>query len=122
MMNVKVLDNGDLELSLEALDANKIENLQKIYNTKGESRLMGIFLSEYSSNNSYTYFDAGNANPYVGLSDAPCIAECMYMTDGFTNKIAGKFWYYVDYTVIDYCQKLLSGKSVVFTLGEKSYA
>ena len=56
-------------------------------------------LEQYSCNGSYAFFDAGQGNPFVGLTNAPCIAEAMDTDNDGTNIIRGEFWCYVEYMI-----------------------
>lgn len=110
-LDISVLDNGNLRLSVRdgMLDDAK-EDFSNGYLKDHE-----IF-EPYSCNGSYELFDAGDANPFVGLTDAPCIAESMdYLEDG-TKEIIGRFWYYSDYQLSYWFEELIDNGEVIFTL------
>jgi hypothetical protein len=73
-------------------------------------------LESYACNGSFTYFDAGEGNPFVGLTSAPCIAEAMDVADDGTKSIEGRFWAFMDYMVTDPLEVLQEAGEVVFTL------
>lgn len=56
-------------------------------------------LEPYFTNGSYQPFDAGQGNPFVGLTDAPCIAEHLDVDDDGTQEIVGRFWLFPNYMV-----------------------
>ena len=70
----------------------------------------------YSCNGSYTLFDAGNANPFVGLTDAPCIAESMDMDDEGNYSVVGEFYYYNNYMIESYVEELATKGKTFFRL------
>ena len=71
----------------------------------------------YSTNGSYTLFDAGEGDPMVGLTSAPCIAESMIYGDDGMKTVDGRMWWYPDYAVSSYVDKLMATGRVVFQLG-----
>ena len=73
-------------------------------------------LEHYSCNGSFTPFDAGAGNPFVGLSDAPCIAESMDYGDNGLCAIEGRFWYFNNYALECPLETLARNGQVVFTL------
>jgi len=77
---------------------------------------MAEIFEPYSCNGSFTPFDAGGANPFVGLTNAPCIAESMDYLDNGDSKIEGRFWYYPDYMIRCPLEELAETGSVRFYL------
>ena len=74
-------------------------------------------LESYACNGSYTPFDAGKANPFVGLTSAPCIAETLNFCDESEEwKIDGRFWAYMDYQITSPVAILRDEGEVIFTL------
>lgn len=67
-------------------------------------------------NGGFTPFDASDANPFVGLSSAPCIAESMTTEDDGTNVTDGRFWFFGDYMLTDEIAELRDRGRVVFDL------
>lgn len=112
-MNVNILENGNLELTLE--DSSEFEWLNENINSSHDDLIYSMF-ERYSCNGSYTYFDADNANPFVGLTEAPCIAEKLDYDDDGRKKIIGKFWYYPDYMIKSFIDELLEDGFVIFEL------
>lgn len=72
-------------------------------------------MEPYSCNGSYTMFDAGTANPFVGLTDAPCIAEEMSCDDDGDNQVEGRLWWFPNYMVRSYVQDLIDTGETIFT-------
>ncbi len=73
-------------------------------------------LEDYYCNGSYAPFNAGDGNPYVGLTDAPCIAEDLDIHEDGRREIIGRFWYYGDYMINCPLETLASTGSVIFSL------
>ncbi len=69
----------------------------------------------YSCNGSFTPFDAGNGNPFVGLTSAPCIAESM-MHHGDELVPDGDVWWFPDYMIRDPLEELKNHGRTVFQL------
>ena len=118
-MNIEILENGNLKLVLESDDLEYFdyETKQGDYN-KLQSLIYDLF-EPYSCNGSYALFDAGDANPFVGLTDAPCIAESMDYLDDGTKEIIGNCWYYSEYMINDFVSKLIENGEVIFTLARE---
>jgi hypothetical protein len=83
MLNCTILPNGDLKLTADNETRAEIADYQR----RGRNYwlIMAELLESYSCNGSYTHFDAGAANPFVGLTSAPCIAETMHYNDDGTQ-------------------------------------
>ena len=114
-MNVQILENGDLKLSLESDD--DFGQLKIDSNSYGEFAICDL-LEPYSCNGSFAFFDASDGNPCVGLTDAPCIAEQLDWDDEGNAEIIGNFWYYDDYMVKSFIDELLNDGEVTFTLAK----
>lgn len=116
MLDCVILGNGNLQLTVEDTD-DRIE--LSAYMEDDHYYFWQLFsdlLEDYSSNGSYTLFDAGDGNPNVGLTSAPCIAEGMDILDGGKREIVGRFWYYDNYQIDCPLEKLRDTGEVVFTL------
>lgn len=79
------------------------------------STMYDIFES-YSTNGSFTSFDASDANPFVGLTSAPCIAESIDYHDDGSAHVVGRLWYYQDYAVSCPLEELIETGQVKFYL------
>jgi hypothetical protein len=109
------LANGDLNITLSDNDSRE-ELIDAMEGAREFWSILCDLFESYSCNGSYTPFDAGDGNPFVGLTNAPCIAECMDYEDDGTQTIEGDFWYYADYQIRCPLEELLANDSVVFTL------
>lgn len=106
-------DNGNLVISVT--DAETLEEIKEHLEKHGSDNTLCAMLEQYSCNGSYTFFDAGQGNPFVGLTEAPCIAESMDIDDDGENIIQGEFWCYTEYMLKCPVETLLSEGSVVFS-------
>lgn len=77
----------------------------------------GLF-EPYFTNGGYELFDAGQANPFVGLTDAPCIAESLTVNDDGSREIDGRLWYFANYMLRDPLDELKSRGRVTFQSGD----
>lgn len=116
-MNIEILENGNLKLSLEFDDIEEI-NYQKSLDSADDC-IISVLLEPYSCNGSYAFFDAGDGNPFVGLTDAPCIAEQLDYLDDGAIEIIGNFWYYDNYMIKSFIDELVELGEVIFTLASE---
>jgi len=118
-MNLTILPNGDLKITADnetrAYIADEMRNGRR-------NNIIYDLLEHEICNGSYTPFDAGQGNPFVGLSSAPCIAEAMTTEDDGANIIDGRFWYFADYMIRDELEDLRNKGRVVFTLATEDAA
>lgn len=70
----------------------------------------------YWNNGGFHPFDAGLANPFVGLWSGPCIAESMDCDDDGDRSVYGRLWAFMDYCITDPVEELKTKGRVVFTL------
>jgi len=68
----------------------------------------------YSCNGGFTPFDAGDGNPFVGLTSAPCIAEALDCGDSGEQSVVGRLWYFPDYCLRDPLDELARKGVTVF--------
>ena len=68
------------------------------------------------TNGSYHPFDAGQGNPFIGLTEAPCIASSLDIDDQGQMSVEGDFWYYGDYMITNPIEQMLDAGFVDFTL------
>lgn len=113
MILAEILKNGNLKLSLDDAENDSAE-LQEMSSEKDTVSILCEGMEHYSCNGSYTPFDAGQGNPFVGLTNAPCIAESLDYDDEGTATIEGKLWYYADYQFTDPIQEILERGFVIF--------
>lgn len=119
MITATKLPNGDLKLSASnACRAWLAESMaSKHYNFWST---LADGLESYWTNGSYQPFDAGDGNPFVGLTSAPCIAETMNFEDDGTQTIDGDFWYFDRYVIDCPLEQLRNFGRAVFTLARES--
>lgn len=113
-MIITELENGNLKLELEAEDREDFDYESNKNNYQALEYNMYDLFEDYSYNGGYTLFDAGDANPFVGLTDAPCIGEAMDSDDDGNRSVIGKLWHYSDYMVSNYIDELYKNGFVIF--------
>lgn len=108
MLNIKELPNGDLRIT--AGNEERAEIAEWIRSDRpSEDRDLEILVEmteSYWTNGSWRPFSADDANPFVGLSSAPCIAEDMDMDDEGNWTIVGRFWAFTDYQILSFAEQL----------------
>ena len=113
-----VLSNGNLLITASVDGCNEIK--QEL--AKGDYGLKdSVFytvLEQYSTNGSFTYFDADDGNPFVGLTSAPCITECLDVDDDGDYSIIGRYWYFENYMIETPIETLCETGRVIFTLAQ----
>lgn len=112
-MDITIKENGDLLLTVTLAER---EDIREALHTGNRHAIIGDLFEPYSCNGSFTPFDAGDANPFVGLTSAPCVAECMDTDDDGKNVIQGRFWYYANYQIEDELDALAETGECTFTL------
>ena len=109
-----VLDNGDLKIT--ASNDARAELAYMAATGREYWSIMADAFENESCNGSYTHFDAGDANPFVGLSSAPCVAESMSTENDGKNVIDGRCWYFDQYQIVNDLAELKNKGRVVYTL------
>jgi len=110
---ITIDSNSNLVISLQHPEER--EELADFLESHGSDNALIHLLEDYACNGSYTFFNAGDANPFVGLTEAPCIAESMDTDENGTNIIQGDFWYFGDYILECPVETLLNKGEVTFT-------
>lgn len=110
-----ILPNGDLLLTRKDSPEARQEWAERL-EAVGEDSALWEALERYWTNGGFQPFNAEDGNPFVGLSSAPCIAECMDTDDDGQNSIVGRFWYYSDYMVCSYGLDLQRTGQTIFQL------
>lgn len=80
---------------------------------------LGQLFEGYSCNGSFAPFDAADANPFVGLTSSPCVAESMTTNDDGENEIDGACWWFPSYAIRDPLDELKTKGRTVFTLARE---
>lgn len=114
MITATKLENGNLLITLD--DKEDIDEIRYERDEHGFWSVVTRLFEQYSCNGSFTPFDAGDANPFVGLTSAPCIAESMDYDDNGKAFIIGDFWYYGNYAITCPVEELIEHGEVEFTL------
>lgn len=112
-MEITIKPNGDLLLTVSGPERVEIREALAVGNRHS---VVGDLFEPYSCNGSFTPFDAGDANPFVGLTNAPCIAETLDTDDNGNRTIEGRFWYYANYQICDELDDLADTGECTFTL------
>lgn len=112
-LNAKILENGDLEITFDESDREEIEEM---LDSKNVQEILHEGFEHYWANGSFHPFDAGAGNPFVGLTDATCIAEDMSFDDNGNAEIVGRFWYDSEYAIRCSITEMIDEGRVVFTL------
>jgi hypothetical protein len=111
-MNATIQANGALLLTAGNDDRARIRELQT--RTHDPVSILSELLEPFFTNGSYEPFDAGDANPFVGLTSAPCIAEHLSTHDDGQREIVGRLWYFADYMLRDPTDELKRYGRVTF--------
>ncbi len=110
-LNLNILENGNLEISFDESDREEIEEMLE---SKTDLDILLEGTEHYFTNGSFHPFDAGHANPYVGLTDATCIAESLDFDDDGEAEIEGAYWYDAHYALRCCITEMLESGKVVF--------
>lgn len=110
MFNIKILPDGNLKISASNAGRQWIKENE----TRGYWECMYDIFEYWKCNGSFVHFDAGKANPFVGLTSAPCIAERMDYSDTGDISIDGCLWAFMDYQVRDDLAELKSKGHVIY--------
>lgn len=114
MFSIEVLPNGNLKVAAGNEARQWIKEEQKA--ERSSDSILWDGTERYWTNGSYEPFDAGQGNPFVGLTCAPCIAELLDCKDNGDREIVGRFWYFDRYQVVDPMEELKRTGQVIFNL------
>lgn len=112
------LENGNLKLTLNEEGREWLSDVMADKHFFFWTALSDLFES-YACNGSYTPFDAGDGDPFVGLTSAPCIAEAMDYPDDGRRVIEGDFWYFDRYMIDDPLEELRDNGETIFQLAKE---
>lgn len=114
-MDIRVLDNGRLQLSLLSLSSEERAEVAERAQELTDIQLLHELAEPYWTNGSFTPFDAGDGNPFVGLTSAPCIAERLLgPDDNGKTEVDGRLWWFPDYAVRGFLDELIDKGTVEF--------
>jgi len=113
-LDLSVTPFGHLLISADPETIEKIREMRE--DEANDDDVLWELTERYWTNGSFQPFDAGAGNPFVGLTEAPCVAESItYLADG-EKVIDGRFWYWPAYMTKSFVDEILEHGSVVFTL------
>lgn len=119
MFNLTKLEDGKLRITLDFFTELEMEELikelQELKTEKDDISILLDWTESYRANGGYHPFDAGEGNPYVGLTEAPMIAESMDYDDDGNAMIEGDFWYFNDYMIRSFIDDIIENGYVDFT-------
>lgn len=113
-LSIRKTETGDLLLT--ASNAVRAEIAYETKRGRDYWSIMAELFESYACNGSFTHFDAGAANPFVGLTSAPCVAESMSYRDDGEAEIDGAFWYFDQYAIVDDLDELKNCGRVIYKL------
>lgn len=112
MIKATILPNGNLKLSA----SNEVRRFIKENENNSYWRTMAELFEGYACNGSFDHFDSGQANPFIGLTSAPAVAEVMNTDDEGNHTIDGRCWAFMDYMVRDDLEELKRKGFVIYQL------
>lgn len=112
--NIEILPSGSLKLSLTSPEERGDILELMDYDHWTEMDVLLMLLEPYMCNGGFEPFDAGHGNPFVGLTDAPCIAESIDVLDDGKKEIVGRCWWYPQYETKNCMEELACNEFVIF--------
>ena len=112
----KILPSGALRVT--ANNETRREIADALRAGRGYWSTLWEAFERYAVNGSYEPFNAGDANPFVGLTSAPCVAEEITVEDDGARVIEGRLWWFPDYCLRDPLDELKTRGVTVFALAE----
>ena len=110
--NIRPDANGDLLVTVDNQTRREIREDRE----RGRdywSVLADVF-EPYYTNGSYEPFNAGLADPFVGLTDTACVAESMALPDDGSKAIVGRLWFFEKWDTQDPLEQLWTRGRTVF--------
>lgn len=114
MLGFKVLDNGDLKLTADNWARSELAQMNAT--ERGYWSIMAEAFEPESCNGSYTHFDAGQGDPFVGFTNAPCIAEGIHIDEIGGSFVEGRLWYFDQYQTVCDFEELKNKGRVIYKL------
>lgn len=115
-IRIRILPDGDLLLTAD----NETRSYLNEHRKQKDIILLVEMTEYYWANGQYEPFDAGQANPFVGLTDAPCIAESLDTHDDGKREIVGRCWWYPNYMIESPVDQLRTRGRAVFQNADKA--
>lgn len=110
-MDITVLDNGSLRLKADADDQDYLRDHPDLT----EAAALLELTEPYWTNGGFEPFDAGEANPFVGLTSAPCIAEALSVKEDGQREVEGRLWWFPAYETVGVVDTLREKGEVIFS-------
>lgn len=111
MITATVLEGGNLRLTASPEDLAELHD----YDHWGEVDVLTHGMEHYWTSGRFQPFDPGHGNPFIGLTEAPCIAESMEVLSNGQRMIVGRLWWYPQYELKDCIHELVKHGYVDFT-------
>lgn len=111
-LNARVQADGHLLITAD----NKARAWLKEHECASDDDLLWEGFEGYWANGRFWPFDAGRADPFVGLWCGPCIAESMDVDDDGKHSINGRCWAYMAYEVRSPINELRNRGRTIFHL------
>lgn len=110
-LTLTILPNGDLQLAASndcrAYIREHRENMDDV-------SILCALTEPYWANGGFQPFNAEDANPFVGLTSAPCIAETLDTHDDGKCEVSGRLWVFMDYQIISPTEELMRRGRIIF--------
>ena len=106
------MKNGDLKITADNYTRQYIKDNKAV----GYWNIMSELFENYACNGSFQHFDASDADPFVGLTSAPCIAESISPGDDGYNEVDGRLWTFNDHATRDDLEELKNKGYVIYSL------
>lgn len=115
MIKCTIQPNGNLLLTA----GNDARSELRTMRDNGDNywSIMADAFESHSCNGSYSHFDAGDGDPFVGLTSAPCVAESMDYPDDGSRVIVGRLWYFSEYCLRSDLDELIARGRTEYTFG-----
>lgn len=111
-MNATILPDGSLKLTAGNEERARIKELAE--RGMDDVSILCDGTEHYWTNGGFHPFDASAANPFVGLTSAPCIAEDMSCDDDGKWEVIGRLWYFGNYMLRSPIEELKNRGRVIF--------
>ena len=112
-LDAKVLPNGNLKISADNENRAWMDDYPE---GTDDSVILDEGFEHYWATGSFYPFNPESANPFIGLTSAPCIAESMDIDDNGKRTVVGRLWWFPQYQTTSVIDELVEVGEVVFTL------
>lgn len=117
MIKCTTLQNGNLKITA---DNNTRQWIKDSMNDTSLNYwiIMEYLFEDYSANSKFQHFNPDNANPFIGLTSAPCIAESISTDDTGNRTVEGRLWHFPQYALRYDLEELKNKGFVIYQLAE----